>query len=61
MLEQWIITSDWSKEQWLVVSINAFIAVAVLVIMYRLYAIFKMSTKKRQRPNLRVAGRLRRR
>ncbi len=61
MLEQWIITSDWSKEQWLVVSIIAFIAVAVLVIMYRLYAIFKMSTKKRQRPNLRVAGRLRRR
>ena len=61
MLEQWIITSDWSKEQWLVVSIIAFIAVAVLVIMFRLYAIFKMSTKKRQRPNLRVAGRLRRR
>lgn len=60
MLENWIIASDWTQEQWLVFSIIAFVVVAILVIMFRLYAIFKMSTKKRERPNLRVARRLRR-
>ncbi|MGJ8688155.1 MAG: hypothetical protein ACSHXZ_01420 [Gammaproteobacteria bacterium] len=60
MLENWIITNDWTQEQWLVFSIIAFVVLAILVIMFRLYAIFKMSTKKRERPNLRVARRLRR-
>ena len=60
MLEQWIVTNDWSQEQWLVASIIGFVAVAVVVIIFRLYTIFKMSRKKRERPNLSVGRRLRR-
>ncbi|MCB1649545.1 MAG: hypothetical protein H7A05_04175 [Pseudomonadales bacterium] len=61
MLERWLITSNWTQEQWLVFSIIAFVVVAVIVIMFRLYAIARMATRKRERPNLRVARRLRRR
>lgn len=61
MLERWLITSNWTQEQWLVFSIIAFVVVAVIVIMFRLYAIARMATQKRERPNLRVARRLRRR
>lgn len=61
MLERWLITSDWTQEQWLVFSIIAFVVVAVIVIVFRLYAIARMATRKRERPNLRVARRLRRR
>ena len=60
MLEQWIVANNWTQEQWLVVSIIGFVAVAVIVTLFRLYAIFKMSSKKRERPNLRVGRRLRR-
>lgn len=60
MLEQWIMANNWTQEQWLIVSIIAFVVVAAIVIMFRLYAIFKMSTRKRERPNLRVRRRLRR-
>ncbi len=60
MLEQWIVTNNWTQEQWLVVSIIGFVAVAIIVIIFRLYAIFKMGSKKRERPNLRVGRRLRR-
>lgn len=60
MLEAWLMGNSWTQEQWLVFSIIAFVIVAMLVIVYRLYTIFKMSTKKRERPNLRVARRLRR-
>lgn len=61
MLESWMITNNWTQEQWLVFSIIAFVGLAIVVILYRLYAIFKMTSKKRERPNLRVARRLRRR
>lgn len=60
MFEAWLMGNNWTQEQWLVVSIIAFVVVAILVIMYRLYAIYKMTTQKRERPNLRVARRLRR-
>lgn len=60
MFEAWLMGNNWTTEQWLIVSIIAFVIVASLVIVYRLYTIFKMSTKKRERPNLRVARRLRR-
>jgi len=60
MLEGWMLGNNWTQEQWLVVSIIAFVIVAILVIMFRLYKIFKMSTKKRERPNLRAGRRLRR-
>jgi len=60
MLEAWMQANGWTSEQWLVVLIIAFVIVAILVIMYRLYGIFKMTTQKRERPNLRVARRLRR-
>jgi ABC-type spermidine/putrescine transport system permease subunit I len=60
MLENWLATSNWSQEQWLIASILAFVVVATLVVIYRLYAIFKMSTRKRERPNLRGGRRLRR-
>lgn len=60
MLEGWMMANNWTQEQWLVVSIIAFVIVAILVIVYRLYKIFKMTTKKRERPNLRVTRRLRR-
>jgi membrane protein DedA with SNARE-associated domain len=60
MFETWLMGNNWTQEQWLIVSIIAFVVVAGLVILYRLYTIFKMTTKKRERPNLRVARRLRR-
>lgn len=60
MLETWLMENNWTQEQWLVVSIIAFVIVAMLVIVYRLYTVFKMTTKKRERPTLRVARRLRR-
>lgn len=60
MFEAWLMGNNWTTEQWLIVSIIGFVIVASLVIVYRLYTIFKMSTKKRERPNLRVARRLRR-
>ena len=30
MLERWLITSNWTQEQWLIFSIIAFVVVAVL-------------------------------
>ncbi|MDP1930377.1 MAG: hypothetical protein Q8L60_02855 [Gammaproteobacteria bacterium] len=59
MFESWMARGNWTHEQWLIFSLTAFIVVAALVILVRLYAIFKMATTKRERPNLRVAHRLR--
>jgi len=53
MLERWLGSGEWSHEQWLVLSILIFMVVAVLVVLYRLYAIIKSTTVKRQPPNLR--------
>ncbi len=60
MLEQWLSTGNWTTEQWLIASILAFVVVATLVMLWRVYTIFKMASSKRERPNLRVARRLRR-
>ncbi len=60
MLERWLMSNGWTQEQWLVFSIMAFVALAAVMILFRLVAIYKMSTRKRERPNLRVARRLRR-
>jgi hypothetical protein len=60
MLEQWLATGNWTKEQWLIASILAFVVVASLVMLWRVYTIFKMASSKRERPNQRVARRLRR-
>ncbi len=59
MLENWLSTGNWSQEQWLIVSVLGFIVVASLVMAIRLYSIFKMATRKRERPNLRGGRRLR--
>tara|TARA_R110001606_G_scaffold347884_3_gene497294 strand:+ start:479 stop:661 length:183 start_codon:yes stop_codon:yes gene_type:complete len=60
MFEAWLMGNNWTQEQWLIVSIIGFVIVASLVVAYRLYTIFKMSTKKRERPKLRAGRRLRR-
>lgn len=60
MFEAWLMGNNWTQEQWLIVSIIGFVIVASLVVAYRLYTIFKMSTKKRERPILRAGRRLRR-
>lgn len=61
MFERWMMNGNWSQEQWLIFSIIVFVIVALLVVVFRLYAIVKMSTSKRERPNLRVGRRLRKR
>lgn len=53
MLENWLSAGSWTQEQWLVISVMIFIVVASLVMVVRLYSIFKMATRKRERPNLR--------
>lgn len=60
MLENWLITGNWTQEQWLIASITGFVVLATLAVLYRLYAIFKMASAKRERPNLRASRRLRR-
>ncbi len=59
MLENWLSTGNWSQEQWLIASVMGFVVVASLVMIIRLYSIFKMATRKRERPNLRARRRLR--
>ncbi len=53
MIANWLNAESWTHEQWLVFSILIFIVVAMLVVFYRLYGIFKMATTRRERPNLR--------
>ncbi len=42
MLENWLNAGSWTQEQWLVMSVMIFIVVASLVMVVRLYSIFKM-------------------
>jgi hypothetical protein len=44
---------SWTSEQWLVASIIVFVVMAVLVVLFRLYGIYRTVTGKRARPNLR--------
>lgn len=59
MLSEIINTSDWSAEQWLAAIILVFIVVAVLVLMHRMLALFRMTRKKPYKPNLRPLRRRR--
>ncbi len=59
MLENWLNAGSWTQEQWLVMSVMIFIVVASLEMVVRLYSIFKMATRKRERPNLRGGRRSR--
>lgn len=59
MLENWLSAGNWTQEQWLIMSVMTFIVVASLVMIVRLYSIFKIATRKRERPNLRGGRRLR--
>jgi hypothetical protein len=53
MFEQWLQSGQWTREQWLTVSILACIIAAALVIIYRLRTVFKTLNKKREPPKLR--------
>ncbi len=53
MFEQWLNSGQWTHEQWLTVSILLFIIAAALVIIYRLFTVFKTLNKKREPPRLR--------
>lgn len=59
MLENWLSAGSWTQEQWLIISVMIFIVVASLVMIVRLYSIYKMATRKRERPNLRGGRRSR--
>ena len=59
MLENWLSGGSWTQEQWLIMSVMIFIVVASLVMIVRLYSIYNMATRKRERPNLRGGRRSR--
>ena len=60
MAEVWLSPGSWTHEQWLIVSILAFISIAVIVIAYRLAKIIGSVGKKREMPVLRPGKRPRR-
>tara|TARA_A100000164_G_C21775673_1_gene708465 strand:- start:215 stop:394 length:180 start_codon:yes stop_codon:yes gene_type:complete len=53
MLSELIDASGWSHEQWLAMSILAFIVVTLIVVMSRMIKLVKMSRRKTYQPNLR--------
>lgn len=59
MLSDLIDASGWSHEQWLAMSILAFIVVTVIVVMARVIKLVKMSRRKTYQPNLRPLRRRR--
>jgi uncharacterized membrane protein len=59
MLSDLIDASGWSHEQWLAMSILAFIVVTVIVVMSRMIKLVKMSRRKTYQPNLRPLRRRR--
>ena len=59
MLSRFIDASDWTAEQWLAAIILVFIVVAVLVMMYRIGGLFRMTRKRPYQPNLRPLRRRR--
>lgn len=59
MLSQLVNTSEWTAEQWLAAIILVFIVVAVLVLLHRMLAIFRIARKKPYKPNLRPLRRRR--
>lgn len=60
MLARLIDVSDWGTVEWLAASILAFIVVTVIVVLYRIVAIFRMTRRSKYQPNLRRLRRGRR-
>ena len=59
MLNDLIDATGWSSEQWLAVSIMAFVVLAMMVVVSRLLKIFRMTRKPRYQPVLRPLRRRR--
>ena len=59
MLSELIDASGWSHEQWLAMSILAFIVVTLIVVMSRMIKLVKMSRRKTYQTNLRPLRRRR--
>lgn len=59
MLAELYDVSGWTHEQWLAVSILAFIGVTVVVVLWRMVKIVRMSRRKQYKPNLRPLRRRR--
>ena len=60
MLNDLIEASGWSNEQFLAISIMAFVVLALMAVVFRLLRIFRMASRKsRYQPNLRPLRRLR--
>ena len=59
MISELIDASGWSHEQWLAMSILAFIVVTLIVVMSRMIKLVKMSRRKTYQPNLRPLRRRR--
>ncbi|MDA0689004.1 MAG: hypothetical protein O2948_10235 [Proteobacteria bacterium] len=59
MLAELYDVSGWTHEQWLAVSILAFIGVTVIVVLWRMVKIVRMSRRKQYKPNLRPLRRRR--
>jgi len=60
MLARFIDVSAWGHEEWLAASILAFIIVTIIVVIYRLVTLFKLTRRKKYQPNLRPLRRGRR-
>jgi len=59
MLAEIFDTTGWTHEQWLAVSILAFIGVTVIVVLWRMVKIVRMSKRQHYKPNLRPLRRRR--
>lgn len=59
MLAELYDVSGWTHEQWLAVSILAFIGVTVVVVLWRMVKIVRISRRKHYKPNLRPLRRRR--
>jgi len=59
MLAELYDVSGWTHEQWLAVSILTFIGVTVVVVLWRMVKIVRMSQCKHYKPNLRPLRRRR--
>lgn len=57
MSEIWLSPGEWTHEQWLIISILAFVVIAVIVIAWRLVKILGSVNKKRELPVLRPGRR----
>lgn len=60
MSEQWLNLANWGYQQWLIVTILAFIVIAIGLLIYRLFTITRSLNRKRELPNLRPGRRINR-